>query len=290
MIRFSIVMGDVRHDEDLFRLIALAYINTSLCAAANAFLSPTPHSLPLPLSYDSLSGYTERISLDTLRPLPTFLGVTGPAFCIAATAFAPPTKKLDKDAAEKIGSRLRLNFAYFLTNYALILAGTAFVVALMHPSMLVLMGILFGLWHVHFLLDRAAVSMEYGGVDFGEIFTTGRRSFVLTILTLLVGVFKCLVPTLEVLAISGVAIFAHASLRDPQHVETCIDFGGGGGGRRRANSDADEEYVLDGDSNRESNGGGGGMMSNGGSGAGSGDVMKTPKGDRSGELTRRDVV
>ena len=283
-------MGDVRHDEDLFRLIALAYINTSLYAASNAFLSPAPHSLPFPLSYDSLSGYTERISLDTLRPLPTFLGVTGPAFCIAATAFAPPTKKLDKDAAEKIGSRLRLNFAYFLTNYALILAGTAFVVALMHPSMLVLMGILFGLWHVHFLLDRAAVSMEYGGVDFGEIFTTGRRSFVLTILTLLVGVFKCLVPTLEVLAISGVAIFAHASLRDPQHVETCIDFGGGGGGRRRANSDADEEYVLDGDSNRESNGGGGGMMSNGGSGAGSGDVTKTPKGDRSGELTRRDVV
>ena len=45
-IRFSIVMGDVRHDEDLFRLIALAYINTSLYAAANAFFSPTPHSLP----------------------------------------------------------------------------------------------------------------------------------------------------------------------------------------------------------------------------------------------------
>ena len=237
-----------------------------------------PHGLPS----SSLSKYTERISMDTLRPLPTFLGVTGPAFCIAATAFAPPTKKLDKDAAEKIGSRLKLNFAYFLTNYALILAGTAFVVALMHPSMLLLMGILVGLWHMHFLLDRAAIPMEYGGVDFGEIFTTARRSLVLTILTVLVGVFKCLVPTLEVLAISGIAIFAHASMRDPQHVETCGDLGGlGGGSRRRASSDADEDYVLDNGGQQESNGGG---MSNGGG------ATKTPKGDRSGELTRRDVV
>ena len=246
-----------------------------------------PHGLP----FSSLSKYTERISLDTLRPLPTFLGVTGPAFCIAATAFAPPTKKLDKDAAEKIGSRLKLNFAYFLTNYALILAGTAFVVALMHPSMLLLMGILVGLWHMHFLLDRAAIPMEYGGVDFGVIFTTARRSLVLTILTVLVGVFKCLVPTLEVLAISGIAIFAHASMRDPQHVETCGDLGGfGGGSRRRASSDADEDYVLDDGGHRESNGiGGGGGLSNGGS-AGSGSGAKTPKGDRSGELTRRDVV
>ena len=237
-----------------------------------------PHGLP----FSSLSKYTERISLDTLRPLPTFLGVTGPAFCIAATAFAPPTKKLDKDAAEKIGSRLKLNFAFFLTNYALILAGTAFVVALMHPSMLLLMGILVGLWHVHFLLDRAAIPMKYGGVDFGEIFTTTRRSLVLTILTVLVGVFKCLVPTLEVLAISGIAIFAHASMRDPQHVETCGDLGGfGSGSRRRASSDADEDYVLDNGGQQESNGGG---MSNGGG------ATKTPKGDRSGELTRRDVV
>lgn len=224
--------------------------------------------------------------MDTLRPLPTFLGVTGPAFCIAATAFAPPTKKLDKDAAEKIGSRLKLNFAYFLTNYALILAGTAFVVALMHPSMLLLMGILVGLWHVHFLLDRAAIPMKYGGVDFGEIFTTSRRSLVLTILTVLVGVFKCLVPTLEVLAISGIAIFAHASMRDPQHVETCGDLGGfGAGSRRRAGSDADEEYVA----RQETSGIGSGGMSNGGS-SGSGNGTKTPKGDRSGELTRRDVV
>ena len=237
-----------------------------------------PHGLPS----SSLSKYTERISMDTLRPLPTFLGVTGPAFCIAATAFAPPTKKLDKDAAEKIGSRLKLNFAYFLTNYALILAGTAFVVALMHPSMLLLMGILVGLWHMHFLLDRAAIPMEYGGVDFGEIFTTARRSLVLTILTVLVGVFKCLVPTLEVLAISGIAIFAHASMRDPQHVETCGDLGGFGvGSRRRASSDADEDYVLDNGGQQESNGGG---TSNGGGAA------KTSKGDRSGELTRRDVV
>jgi hypothetical protein len=204
-----------------------------------------------------------------------FLGVTGPAFCISAQAFAPPSKRFDKYAAEKIGSRLKLNFAFFLTNYALIVGGTAFVVALMHPAMLVLMGVVYGLWYLHFLIERAGVSMVYGGVDFGEVFTTSRRAIVLTVLTVLVGVFKCLVPLLEVFAISGIVILAHASMRDPQHVETCGNFGAddgdstGAGGRQygSADSDDDEEYVLDQET-----------------------TESTSKAEQSGELTRRDVV
>lgn len=174
-----------------------------------------------------------------------FLGVAGPAFCISAQAFAPPSRRFDKDAAEKIGSRLRLNLAFFLTNYALIFFGTAFVVALMHPAMLVLMGIICGLWHLHFMMERAAIPMVYGGVDFGAIFTADRRSIVLTVLTILGGVFKCLGPFLEVLAISGVVILAHASMRDPQHIESSGEFSAAGRRYGSADSDDDEEYVMD---------------------------------------------
>ena len=252
-----------------------AMVRTDLLLRSDSHVHDTS-SPPPPVS---LSRYKDRITLDTLRPLPMFLGVSGPAFCISAQAFAPPSKRFDKDAAEKIGSRLKLNFSFFLTNYALIVGGTAFVVALMHPAMLVLMGIVYGLWYLHFLIERAGVNMEYGGVDFSEIFTTNRRALVLTMVTVLVGVFKCLVPVLEVVAISGIVILAHAGMRDPQHVESCGDFGGGsavgvsGGGaagRRHgsANSDDDEEYVLD----HETNG------------------IVSSKDEKNGELVRRDVV
>jgi len=254
----------VRCDTDL-----LCIVSNHPLACILTYFSPYPHC--------SLSRYKDRITLSTLRPLPMFLGVTGPSFCISAQAFAPPSKRFDKYAAEKIGSRLKLNFAFFLTNYALIVGCTAFVVALMHPAMLVLMGIVYGLWYLHFLIERAGLSMVYGGVDFGEVFTTSRRAIVLTVLTVLVGVFKCLIPLLEVFAISGIAILAHASMRDPQHVETCGDFGTGDGdgsggvatGRQygSADSDDDEEYVMDQET-----------------------TESTSKAEQSGELIRRDVV
>lgn len=51
--------------------------------------------------------FTSKLSLDTLRPLPLFLGLTGPSFCIAADAFSPPISLTpDKSSLEKFLSRL----------------------------------------------------------------------------------------------------------------------------------------------------------------------------------------
>lgn len=52
-----------------------------------------------------------RISLDTLRPLPVFLGINPTNSCFSAEAFTPPVKKIDKSTFEKIKSRMKLNFA-----------------------------------------------------------------------------------------------------------------------------------------------------------------------------------
>lgn len=52
-----------------------------------------------------------RISLDTLRPLPVFLGINPTNSCFSAEAFTPPIKKIDKSTFEKIKSRMKLNFA-----------------------------------------------------------------------------------------------------------------------------------------------------------------------------------
>eukprot|EP00529_Nitzschia_sp_RCC80_P042460 CAMPEP_0113474018 /NCGR_PEP_ID=MMETSP0014_2-20120614/18356_1 /TAXON_ID=2857 /ORGANISM="Nitzschia sp." /LENGTH=43 /DNA_ID=CAMNT_0000366829 /DNA_START=33 /DNA_END=160 /DNA_ORIENTATION=- /assembly_acc=CAM_ASM_000159 len=43
--------------------------------------------------------------MDTVRPLPTFLGISGPSFCFAPDAFTPPVKKIDKSSPEKFKSR-----------------------------------------------------------------------------------------------------------------------------------------------------------------------------------------
>ena len=76
------------------------------------------------------------ISVETLRPLPLFLGISGNNFCMSAEAFTPPIKKIEFREAEKLTSRVKLNFSFFLTNYALVAFGVALVVALMHPSMI----------------------------------------------------------------------------------------------------------------------------------------------------------
>ena len=195
-----------------------------------------------PLSPASLSKWKDRISLDTLRPLPMFLGVTGPAFCISAQAFNPPSSRLDKNAAEKIGSRLRLNISFFISNYALIFVGTAFVVSLMHPVMLLSMAIVFGLWYAHFFVERTNPSLEIQVINVTEILNSLPRSAILTVITIIVGLFKCFVPLLQVVGIAGTVIMGHAALRDPQHIETNDNFGGS---RRRGSADSDEEYEPD---------------------------------------------
>jgi hypothetical protein len=81
-----------------------------------------------------------------------FLGISGPNFCFSPEAFSPPMKKIDKSTPEKVKSRMRLNFAFFISNYALVVAGVALVVALMHPGMIFLVGIVWSCWGFHYYL------------------------------------------------------------------------------------------------------------------------------------------
>mmetsp|Transcript_59244 Transcript_59244/g.176052 ORF Transcript_59244/g.176052 Transcript_59244/m.176052 type:complete len:236 (-) Transcript_59244:210-917(-) len=190
-----------------------------------------------------LSRWRERITLDTLRPLPLFLGITGPAFCLSAEAFNPPSRHFDKTAPEKLWTRLRLNFAFFLTNYALVFFGTALVVALMHPSMILYVGIVSGMWWFHTFTLQNDIPIVAFGRDLGDVLTPERRSAFLTALSAIVGVYKCLVPILSVFGISGLIIIIHAVLRDPKHIESSQEFGF----RGPADSDSEDDTTSDDD-------------------------------------------
>lgn len=168
-----------------------------------------------------------RVTMDTVRPLNMFLGITGPSFCFSPLAFNTPLKKVDKSSYEKLQSRLKLNFAFFLSNYALVTAGVALVTALMHPGMVILVGLIWGLWTLHnFLISNELIIF---GRNIGTLISISQRSTLLMILTAMVTIWKCLKPTITVIIISGVMIFTHALLRDPTHV-TSGDFQSGNGG------------------------------------------------------------
>lgn len=163
-----------------------------------------------------------RVTLDTVRPLNIFLGITGPSLCFSPVAFNAPVKKIDKSTFEKFGSRLKVNFAFFLSNYALVTAGVALVTALMNPGMVISVALIWSLWALHnFLISNELIIF---GRNIGTLVSISHRSNGLIILTAFVIVWKCLSPTITVISISGVMILVHALLRDPSHV-TSGDFG-----------------------------------------------------------------
>ena len=163
-----------------------------------------------------LSHVRGRVTLDTVRPLHQFMGVTGHAFCFSPEAFTPPIKKLDKSTAEKFRSRLKLNGSYFLSNYALVAALIALTIALMHPGMLLSILTLWILWSFHtFLISNEVIVF---GRNVGSLVSITHRSSFLTALTVIVIVFKCLKPAITAVAISSLLIFAHAIMRDPKHI------------------------------------------------------------------------
>ncbi|KAL7567615.1 hypothetical protein ACA910_000211 [Epithemia clementina (nom. ined.)] len=174
----------------------------------------------------SIRTVRNRVRLDTLRPLPMFMGISAnnsnnnsPASlcCLATEAFNPPVKHLDKSTLEKVKSRLSLNFAFFLTNYVLVALVVATVVALMHPSMLLFVGILYGLWAGHNAWGDYHVHMF--GVDLNRFLAKSIRVRVLTTVTMIVVVWKCLWPVITALLITALIVMTHAFLRDPKHIE-----------------------------------------------------------------------
>jgi len=200
-----------------------------------------------------------RVSVETLRPLPVFLGLSATGLCLSATAFTPPVTRVSKVSHQKIKSRVQLNFAYFLTNYVLLAAMTGLVVALMHPGMVFFLVLVYGLWSLHSFLIRN--KLELFGVPVHALLTIQQRFYVLLTITSIVVVWKCLAPTLMFLAISGVLILSHAFLRDPKDVEAAtssgrsgslhgdesdeedVEAGGGGAGDSKGSSSESEVLV-----------------------------------------------
>ena len=162
-----------------------------------------------------LFSFTSKINMNTLRPLPIFLGVTGPSFCIGADAFSPPSSFSSANNTAGLTSRVSRNLNYFATNYALCAIATVLIVALMHPGMLLYVGITWGLWWLHLVAVKEEVKLVVMEKDLNEIFTPSRRSWILTVWTFYVSVAKCLHPSLKGLAISGALVLFHAIMRNP---------------------------------------------------------------------------
>jgi len=172
-----------------------------------------------------------------------FLGITGPSFCFSPDAFNPPSKRIDKMAPDKFRTRLSLNFAFFISNYALVTAGVFLVVALTHPGMLLHVGGLLCFWYLHFLASANESLLVIYNRDFGNILPPSRRTLILNIMSAWVILFDCLGPFLSAVTISTVIILFHASMRDPKHVEKSGAF------HRRVDSDdegteTDDEVIV----------------------------------------------
>ncbi|KAL3905115.1 MAG: hypothetical protein SGARI_004614 [Bacillariaceae sp.] len=188
---------------------------------------------------------TSRVTYDTVRPLNMFLGISGPSFCLSPEAFNPPVRKVDKSSPEKFKSRLKLNFAFFLSNYALVFAGVSFVVALMHPGMLVALAVLWAFWGFHqYLISNEVIVF---GRNIGSLVSIQHRSTALIVITTVVIAWKCLMPAITVVVLSGLMIVAHAMFRDPKHATTSSTenyrSGGGSDDEDSGGSSASEVMV-----------------------------------------------
>lgn len=193
-----------------------------------------------------------RVSVDTLRPLPQFLGLdAGAGFCFAATAYQAPVKKVDKTALEKLRRRVSLNTAYFLSNYALLAAFTAGIIALLHPGMVLTVGTVYLLWMFHGYLMRHQLIVF--GLAVHRVLSVQQRFYILFVLTAITVVWKCLKPTLLFVSVTSFFVLFHAVLRDPKDVEL------------RGSSKNNSGYGVDDDEEEEDLEGGSGHHSSDGS-------------------------
>jgi hypothetical protein len=167
-----------------------------------------------------LEKYRDRINMETLRPLPLFLGVSGPSFCFAPDAFSAPSKKMDKSTVEKIKQRVNLNIAYFLTNYALIAAVICAMISLMHPKMIIYSAIVCAFWKVHNIMVQASIALIVMDKDIGRFLPVEVRTKILYAITLWVTMFYCLTPFLLATSLTLTLTLSHAVMRDPKQVES----------------------------------------------------------------------
>lgn len=157
----------------------------------------------------------QRVSLDTLRPLPIFLGIDS-SICFSAGAFSPPSSTETKSLVERWHTRMALNGAYFLTNYALVALGVAIVIALLHPGMLMVCSVVYALWWLHSYLIANQL-IVFKNKDLATVLSITQRSTILTIVTFFAILWKCLLPVVSFVCVSGLLVVLHATMRDPQH-------------------------------------------------------------------------
>ena len=164
---------------------------------------------------------SEKASFEKLRPLHVFLGISAPTMCLSPNAFSPPVQNMDKTLVEKLIVRLKFNIGYFITNYLVVAFGIAIVVSLLHPGMIVVCGMLWGLWWVHNYLIHHELLVF--GRNIGMILPITQRSSALTILTCFAIFWKCLGPFVSFVSVSAIVILIHALLRDPKNVKNNIN-------------------------------------------------------------------
>ena len=85
---------------------------------------------------------------------------------------------MDKGTPEKIRSRVKLNVAYFMSNYALLAAMTAIVVAMMHPGMVFFVAVVYFMWKAHEFLIRNSLNLF--GIEVHALLTIKQRFYVLS--------------------------------------------------------------------------------------------------------------
>ena len=155
---------------------------------------------------------------------------------MSAEAFSPPVKQVSKQSWENFRSGVSLNMTFFLSNYALVAFCVALVVALLHPGMLLLVGIVCSLWWLHeYLITHKLKIFER---NIGQIVSINQRSTILTTLSLFTIIYWCLMPFLTFVAVSGVIILSHAIMRDPKHVERSNNF-------IQDDGDSEEEVMVE---------------------------------------------
>jgi PRA1 family protein len=162
------------------------------------------------------------VSIETIRPLPEFLGLQNSSannvqFSPNAFTTTPITSSGDRRViSERIQNRIRQNGIYFLSNYALVAAMTALVILLLHPSVIFMFAFLSALWWCHGYLIRHEVVVA--SIRLHSIFPLQQRFYLLFLLSCLLILITCIIPTILFLLISGFIILCHATLRDTSHL------------------------------------------------------------------------
>lgn len=177
----------------------------------------SPTSSPAPFDIESfrlqLATITARVqskvSVESLRPLPVFLGLrdSSQGLHFSFSSFSTPRTATD------IQTRLRRNADYFLSNYVLVASMVAMVVTILHYEMIMAVGIVYGLWMLHWYLIQHSVVV--GGVALHALLTVQQRFYVLFVISVVAIMWECLVPVVLIVGISALLVGVHAVLRTP---------------------------------------------------------------------------